>query len=65
MFADITRYPRFFRLLPIAEEFANGFAAVIKEFNWKRVAVIAYADAFMLKVKMLYMPCVTIYDKMR
>ena len=56
VFADATRYPRFFRLLPIAEEFANGFAAVIKELKWKRVAVIAYIDEFMVKVKKLNCP---------
>jgi len=38
-------------LLPIAEKFADGFAAVIQELNWKRVAVIAYIDEFMVKVK--------------
>ena len=50
MFANTARYPRFFRLLPIAQDFADGFVAVIKELNWKRVAVIAYIDEFMLEV---------------
>ena len=50
VFADIIRYPRFFRFVPIAEEFAEGFVAVIKELKWKRVAVISYIDEFMLKV---------------
>ena len=50
VFANTTRYPRFFRLLPIAQDFADGFVAVIKELNWKRVAVIAYINEFMLEV---------------
>ena len=50
VFANTTKYPRFFRLLPIAEDFADGFVAVIKELQWKRVAVISYIDEFMDKV---------------
>ena len=49
-FANTVRYPRFFRLLPIAEEFANGFVAVVKKLNWNRVAVISYLDEFVSKV---------------
>lgn len=50
VFGNTTRYPRFFRLVPITEEFASGFVAVVKELNWKRVAVISYVDEFTLKV---------------
>ena len=50
IFGDTTRYPRFFRLLPITEDFADGFVAVIKELKWTRVAVVAYINEFMLKV---------------
>ena len=49
-FGNTTKYPRFFRLLPITEEFVNGFVALVEEFEWKRVAVIAFTDEFMLKV---------------
>ena len=49
-FGNTTKYPRFFRLLPITEDFADGFVAIVEKFEWKRVAVIAFTNEFMLKV---------------
>ena len=45
LFSNTTHYPRFFQLLPTAEELADGFIAVIKELKWKRIAVIAHINS--------------------
>ena len=46
VFENKTKYPRFFRMIPISKEFANGYAALIKEQGWKKVAVISSIDDF-------------------
>lgn len=51
MFENKTRFPRFYRLVPIAEDFADGFVAVVKKLNWNRVAVLSYDDDFVVNVR--------------
>jgi len=46
VFENRTKYPRFFRMIPISKEFANGYAALIKEQGWQKVAVISTIDDF-------------------
>ena len=46
------RYPRFYRLVPIAEQAVDGYIALMKELDWKRVAVISYDDDFNMEVRM-------------
>ena len=49
---DKVRYPRFYRLVPITEQLADGYVALVRELNWNRVAVISYDDEFYLNVRM-------------
>ena len=44
------RYPRFFRLVPDITQYFDGYSAILKKFNWRRVAVIYYDDEFTLNV---------------
>ena len=44
------RYPRFYRLVPDITQYFDGFRAILKYFNWRRVAVIYYDDEFTLNV---------------
>ena len=44
---DRVNYLRFFRLAAMAEQISDAYVALVKELNWKRVAVISYADHFM------------------
>jgi len=47
---DKIRYPRFYRLVPITEQIADGYVALIKKLNWKRVTVITDEDELNLNV---------------
>ena len=53
VFENRTRFPRFFRLVPIAEDFADGFVAVVKRLEWNRVAVLSYDEDFVFNVNSL------------
>ncbi|XP_065916335.1 gamma-aminobutyric acid type B receptor subunit 2-like [Dysidea avara] len=44
---DRVNYLRFFRLAAMAQQISDAYVALVKELNWKRVAVISYADHFM------------------
>jgi len=44
------RYPRFYRLVPVITQYFDGTTAILKMFNWRRVAVIYYDDEFALNV---------------
>ena len=57
MFENKTHFPRFYRLVPIAEDFADGFVALVKRLNWHRVAVLSYDEDFVFNVKFLYCTC--------
>lgn len=51
MFAtDKTSYPRFFRLVPRAEQYADVVVAIINKLKWKKVAMITYATDFLFDV---------------
>ena len=50
MFGNRQRYPRFYRLVPEAREFSDGYVAIVKYLNWQRVAVVYYSDEFTLDV---------------
>ena len=47
---DKERYPRFYRLVPITEQLADGYVALVKKLNWNRVTVISYDDELSLNV---------------
>ena len=46
------RYPRFYRMVPLTEQVADAYIALIKELNWKRVAVISHDDDFNINVSL-------------
>jgi len=51
--------------VPIAEDFADGFVAVVKRLKWNRVAVLSYDEDFVLNVCTVCMCCIlgaTIYS---
>ncbi|XP_065916318.1 gamma-aminobutyric acid type B receptor subunit 1-like isoform X2 [Dysidea avara] len=50
VFGDIQRYPRFYRLVPEAREFSDGYVAIVKHLHWRRVAVVYYSDDFTLNL---------------
>ena len=39
--------------MPIAEDFADGFVAVVKRLKWNRVAVLSYDEDFVFNVQYL------------
>ena len=43
--SDRVRYPRYFQLLSSAERIAFGYYAVIREFGWRRIAIIVQDEA--------------------
>ena len=47
---DKKSYPRFYRMVPIIEQLADGYVALIKELNWNRVAIISYDNENYFKV---------------
>ena len=47
---DKVRFPRFYRLVPITEQMADGYVALIEKLNWKRVTVITDEDELNLNV---------------
>ena len=50
---DKESYPRFYRMVPITEEVAGAYVALVKELNWNRVAIISYDnDEYYLNVCM-------------
>ena len=57
MFENKTRFPRFYRLVSTAEDFADGFVAVVKRLKWNRVAVLSYDEDFVFNVRCLYILC--------
>jgi len=50
VFGDKQRYPRFYRLVPEAREFSDGYIAIVEHLHWRRVAVVYYSDDFTLDV---------------
>ena len=48
---DKESYPRFYRMVPITEQVADGYLALVKKLNWNRVAVITYDDDFNVNVR--------------
>lgn len=51
--ADKISYPRFFRLVPRSEQFADINIAIVHQFKWKRVAMVTYTTRFLLYVSTL------------
>ena len=51
---DKQRYPRFYRTVPITKQIIDGYVALVKELNWKRVAIISYDDDFNTPVCFIY-----------
>ena len=47
---DKNSYPRFFRLIPSLQQFADENVAIVNELNWNRVAIVSYASEFLLNV---------------
>ena len=47
---DKVRFPRFYRLVPITEQMADGYVALIEKLNWNRVTVITDEDELNLNV---------------
>jgi len=47
---DKISYPRFFRLIPSLQQFADENVAIVNELNWNRVAIVSYASEFLLNV---------------
>ncbi|XP_065917608.1 gamma-aminobutyric acid type B receptor subunit 2-like [Dysidea avara] len=47
---DKFSYPRFYRLVPITEQVADGYVAVVKKLRWRRVAVISHDSELHLSV---------------
>jgi len=37
-------------MVPITEQVADGYVALVKKLNWKRVAIISYDDDFNINV---------------
>ena len=60
MFENKTHFPRFYRLVPIAEDFADGFVALVKKLKWHRVAVLSYDEDFVFNVKFC-VECLSLY----
>jgi len=50
LFGDRERYPRFYRIVPDIAQYIVGYSEILRELNWKRVAVIYYEDEFSLNV---------------
>ena len=50
LFGDQERYPRFYRIVPDITQYLVGYSEILRELNWKRVAVIYYDDEFSLNV---------------
>ena len=47
---DKQRYSRFYRLVPITKQAVDGYIALVKELNWKRVAIVSHGDDFNIHV---------------
>jgi len=43
-------------MVPITEQLADGYVALVKELNWNRVAVISYDSALYLNVSLMKYP---------
>ena len=43
--SDRVHYPRYFQLLSSAERIVFGYYAVIREFEWRRIAIIVQDEA--------------------
>ena len=51
--ANRIRYPSYFQLLAPDADLANGFLAIIKQFEWRRVALIVQEENLLTVVKFL------------
>ena len=51
---DKTRFPRFYRMVPVTEQIADGYVALVKKLNWKRVTVITDGNELNLNVSYMY-----------
>ena len=47
---DKKSYPRFYRMVPITEQLADGYVALARKLNWNRVAIISYDSDYYLNV---------------
>ena len=41
-------------MVPITEQVVDGYVALVKELNWKRVAIISYDDDFNTRVCLMF-----------
>ena len=47
---DKISYPRFFRLVPRSQQFADVIVAIVNKLKWRKVAMITYASDFLFGV---------------
>lgn len=47
---DKDHYPRFYRVVPVIRQIAEGCVAVVKKLHWKRIAIITGEDEFYYNV---------------
>ena len=41
-------------MVPITEQLADGYVALVKKLNWNRVAVVSHDDEFNMNVCFIY-----------
>ena len=51
MLNNRVRYPRYFQLLSTVKRIAFGFYGLIKEYKWRRVAIIVQDENILVEVK--------------
>ena len=54
---DKFSYPRFYRLVPVTEQVADEYMAVVKRLRWRRVAVVSHGSELFLSVRYSYKVC--------
>lgn len=47
---DKVRFPRFYRMVPITEQVADGYVALAENLGWKRITVLTDEDELNLNV---------------
>lgn len=52
--ANRVKYPSYFQLLAQDADLADGFLAIIKQFKWKRVALIVQEENLLTVVSSLF-----------
>ncbi|XP_065916310.1 gamma-aminobutyric acid type B receptor subunit 2-like isoform X2 [Dysidea avara] len=50
LFGNQEKYPRFYRMVTEVTQYFDGYDAILRKFNWKKVAVVYYDDDFTLNV---------------